>query len=943
VIVPVDAHERVFGTPPELDELAALARVRGRMLGVEDPTPRIGRYRIVGRLGQGGMGLVHAAHDDELDRAVAIKVLRRDLAGADARARFLREAQALARLSHPNVVQVYEVGHHDDEIYIAMELVEGITLRKWCAAEVRSWREIVRVFHGAGRGLAAAHRAGLVHRDFKPDNVLISTGDDGEPRPRVVDFGVAHFEVEPAGTSAPSWVASASGSMTQPGSVMGTVAYMAPEQRWGLRADARADQYAFALSLYEALHGHRPPVESPTTERNASVPSGALDLRPPERVSTRSHASTRERPVPKWLRSVLERAMATDADERWESMDELLDALAGPKRRAKWIALGVGVTLAIGASAFAADRAGSIARCETEAAELGAWWQGARVEAKAGLVHTGVAEAATTWSAAAPRFDEWVDEWTVIRVEVCRETEVEHASSADLLAASRACLDERRAWLEALVGIWSHAEELDVHGVAPAAAAVPPLAACADPILLQPRLDELAHTRSVETLRAGRARLFRAEASRRAGRRADGIALVSTIVDAPDEDPALRAEALTLLGRLHGEVGEFAASESAYERAIVLATEAGRADIVGEAAAKLVFITGVGGRRFDDAAYWSDLAEAAFTSANVPVTDPRRIALVTNRGTAASARGAYDEALARHREAYELWESALGPDHLETITCLENIAVDLSYLGRYDEAIARHELVLARRERVLGRQHPLLGATIDNLGNVLRSQDRLEEALALHERGLALHQAAYGPEHPRVADSLENLASDLSGLGEHARALELYSQALDVEQRTHGDDTVDVARILNNMSGPLVRLGRGDEALAGCERALSILERVVGLEHPDAAWTYLHLGEVQYDLGRFAEARAALGRAVEIRERTTPADGPELADARLELARATLAAGDPAAAAAPLARAAVVLERAGTPAHLRERAHRAQTELLERLLARPARRSRTRP
>jgi eukaryotic-like serine/threonine-protein kinase len=942
VIVPVDAHERVFGAPPELDELAALARVRGRMLGAEDPTPRIGRYRIVGRLGQGGMGLVHAAHDDELDRPVAIKVLRRDLAGADARARFLREAQALARLSHPNVVQVYEVGHHDDEIYIAMELVEGTTLRKWCAAEIRSWREIVRVFLGAGRGLAAAHRAGLVHRDFKPDNVLISPSDDGEPRPRVVDFGVAHFEVEPVGTSAPGWLASASGSMTQPGSVMGTVAYMAPEQRWGLRADARADQYAFALSMYEALHGHRPPSESPTTERNASVPSGEIDLRPPERASTRAHPSARERFVPKWLRVVLERAMATDANERWESMDELLDALAGPRRRAKWIAFGVAACVAIGASAVAADRARSTARCEAEAAELGAWWQDARVDAKAGLVHTGVPDAAQTWSAAAPRFDAWVDAWTAMRVEVCRDTEVEHTRSPELLAASRACLDERRAWLEALVGIWSHAEELDVHGVAPAAAAVPPLAACVDPILLQPRLDELVGTRSVESLRAGRARLFRAEAWRRIGRRDDARALVSSIVDARDEDPALRAEALTLLGRLHGEVAEFAASEAAYERAVVLATEAGRNDIVGEAAAKLVFVTGVG-RRFDDAAYWSDLAEAAFTSADVRTTDPRRIALVSNRGAYASARGEFETALALHREGYALWEAAVGEDHLETITSLENIAVDLAYLGRYAEAIEHHEIVLSRRERVLGRQHPQLGSTIDNLGNVLRSQDRLEEALALHERGLALHLAVYGPEHPRVADSLENLASDLAGLGDHTRALELYTQALEIERRTHGDDTVDVARILNNMSAPLVRLGRDEEAVTACERAIAIDERVLGPDHPDVAWAYLHLGEVQYERGRFADSRAALRRAVEIREATTPPFGPELADARLELARATLAAGDPAAAAAPLARAAVVLEGAGIPSHLRERAHRAQAELIERLLVRRPSRGRARP
>jgi serine/threonine protein kinase len=260
-----------------------MARVRGRLLGIAEPPPRIGRYRIHGRRGHGGMGLVYVARDDELDRPVAIKVLRRDLAGSDARRRFLREAQALARLSHPNIVQVYEVGHHDHEVFIAMELVEGTTLCKWCAAQPRTWREIVRMFVAAGRGLAAAHRIGLVHGDFEPDNVIV----DGDERPRVLDFGVAQLHAEPIGIVPVSIAPCTSGSMTLPGSVMGTVPSMAPEQRYGQRADARADQFAFAVALSKAL----------------------------------------KRRVPTRLHTALERAMATDPADRWPSMDALLAQL----------------------------------------------------------------------------------------------------------------------------------------------------------------------------------------------------------------------------------------------------------------------------------------------------------------------------------------------------------------------------------------------------------------------------------------------------------------------------------------------------------------------------------------------------------------------------------------------------------------------------------------
>ena len=176
--------------PPAYDDpdaKRARAGVAAALFGGPAPRVRVGRYELIGRLGAGGMGVVHRAHDPELDRPVAVKLLRAEASSDDkARARMLREARALAKLSHANVVQIYEIGEHEQRTFLVMEYVDGSTLAHWLEQQ-RPWPEVLARFVAAGRGLAAAHRAGVVHRDFKPENVLL--GRDGSVR--VADFGLA--------------------------------------------------------------------------------------------------------------------------------------------------------------------------------------------------------------------------------------------------------------------------------------------------------------------------------------------------------------------------------------------------------------------------------------------------------------------------------------------------------------------------------------------------------------------------------------------------------------------------------------------------------------------------------------------------------------------------------------------------------------------------------
>ncbi|HSP77634.1 MAG TPA: serine/threonine-protein kinase, partial [Myxococcaceae bacterium] len=291
------------------------------------------RYVVLELLGKGGMGAVYAAYDSVLDRKVALKLLPPGEAEglgevSTGRARLLREATAMASLNHPNVVAVYDVHQHGAQVFMAMELVDGQTLKQWLREEPRSWREILSAFLAAGRGLAAAHAAGLIHRDFKPANVLV--GRDG--RVRVTDFGLARRRAAPPpepsspespgeSTSSPVFASPLAPhnllelELTQNGARMGTPAYMSPEQHRGLPADARSDQFSFALALWEALYGEHPFDGDFSATRRDNVLAGRL--RPPP-----AHSK-----VPPWVHRALVRALSLHPEERYPSLDTLLAIL----------------------------------------------------------------------------------------------------------------------------------------------------------------------------------------------------------------------------------------------------------------------------------------------------------------------------------------------------------------------------------------------------------------------------------------------------------------------------------------------------------------------------------------------------------------------------------------------------------------------------------------
>jgi serine/threonine protein kinase len=327
----------------DLAATAPASDVRGaaHALSWLEPGTRVGRYVIEEPVGSGAMGAVYAAHDPDLDRRVALKLLRSEASGEELRARLLREAKAMARLSHPDVITVHDVGTYGRQLFVAMEFVRGGTLRRWLGDRARSWREVVAVFVRAGRGLASAHAAGLVHRDFKPDNVLV--GDDG--RVRVTDFGLARAtardEGEPESQEAVDATARdpLDATITRTGALVGTPAYMAPEQLRGAPADARADMFGFCVAFYEALYGERPFEGRTLLDLRASTSQGAV--RPVPRGSR----------VPARLRKALLGGLRPKPEDRYASMDALLDAVEIACRRpARNAIAGAVLAIAVGGS-----------------------------------------------------------------------------------------------------------------------------------------------------------------------------------------------------------------------------------------------------------------------------------------------------------------------------------------------------------------------------------------------------------------------------------------------------------------------------------------------------------------------------------------------------------------------------------------------------------------
>lgn len=799
---------------------------------------KLGRFVVLEPVGAGAMGVVYSAYDPELDRRVALKVIRADAgAGTEAgRARLLGEAQAMAKLSHPNVVAIYDVGTAGAAVFLAMELVEGVTLRAWCAKERRSWKELRDACVQAGRGLAAAHAVGLVHRDYKPDNVIV----DGT-RARVGDFGLATaVEHEPTEPTTDGEVGGPMGSGTRGSSArVGTPAYMSPEQLQGARPDARSDQYAFCVATYEVLCGTHP----------FAAPTFVAMV---DRIQHRRIEPPAGREVPRWLLATLVRGMEQRPEDRFVDMDALLVAMQRDRRRRAGLrAAGVGVLLvgaSAGAYALGARGEPAEAPCGGAEAAIGAAWGSERAsELEAAFTRSRPRYGAEVAKAVTGSLDAWTAGWARMHEDACEATRVRGEQSEAVLDLRMACLSGERRELEALVSRLAASEpEVVDHAVA-AVMALPDVAACADVEALGSIVPpgDPALAREIESIREAAAEAW---ALLRTGRyeaaAGQGMALRQR-AGTTGYGPVI-AEVQLLVAHAARQRGELpSAREAALES--LWAAQASRHDrIVAQAWTALLEIEGTAGR-YASAVELGRHAEAAVTRLGSPVSleAPLRNAM----GVVLDNLGHYGEAERELLRALELRRSEPaepavdGPEVAKVLTNLGNLARNRR---QYAEALALHREALAIDQRVLGEEHPAIGYHLHNVARLLLVTGERDEALATYQRALAIEIDAYGPAHVDVARTRNSLGLLYAADGDAERAAAEYEQALAIyAAHEHPERGI----VLYNLG--LLRAAAGDHAgaLRLYAQAEPIIEEGAGASSRRHAELVLAIADAQLVLG----------------------------------------------------------------------------------------------
>jgi tRNA A-37 threonylcarbamoyl transferase component Bud32/tetratricopeptide (TPR) repeat protein len=776
----------------------------------------VGRFLVLGLVGRGAMGEVYAAYDPGLDRKIAIKLLRtRHGEAPEYRARLMREAKATAKVSHANVVVVYEAGTFGDRVFIAMEFVEGHTLRYWLQAQRRDWQEILDAFVAAGRGLGAAHDKDLVHRDFKPDNVMVSA-QGGQVR--VMDFGLARFvanesadvlealadlegtiEIARSGAHRAAQEVAApteeQGRLTVTGTMLGTPAYMSPEQFRSQPADARSDQFSFCVALYEALFDQRPFPGQTIQELSENVLAGRMGQ------------PLGGRRVPSQVRAAIERGLSVRPEERYPRMHELLDDLVQALRA--------------GRNSFVRQAAAKLA---------GAWdapVDGRPVETperaaiRAAFLATGRPYAATTFAAVAALLDRYARRWSDLYVEVCEATHERGEQSAEILDLRMACLNEGLEELKALCRLFREATPQVVENAVKAATALGTLERCQDVKLLRAVIrppDDPATRALVERVRM---RLVEVRALQRVGKWVAGLDAVRPLIDearAADYPPML-AEVLLEVGLLKIDEAIVGGGGAALEEAFATAVYARHDEVAATAATLLIQAVGYVQGRLDAAEVWSCHAEALLrrlggheilwgwyltARSNLrevqgrlaeAVEDSRRaLAMLEPLGDAASIDiahamaalanrlafgGDFAGALVEVERAIRVTSNALGPEHPHVTLFVANQAQYLYRLGRYDQGCELAIKALAVLEREADPRAIVATVPLRALGLCALAQGRLEAARDALERALSIREAI-GTSSLRRAEVRAPLARALFGIpGQRERGLALARQAVE--------------------------------------------------------------------------------------------------------------------------------------------------------------------
>jgi tetratricopeptide (TPR) repeat protein/predicted Ser/Thr protein kinase len=834
------------------------------------PGTHLGRYVILARQGVGGMGVVYAAYDPQLDRRVALKLMHRRGAGEDEKAarRLLAEAKASAQFSHPNVITVHDVGTWEGRVFLAMEFIEGAPLSKWMREPGRDWQQLLDAFTKAGRGLEAAHEAGLVHRDFKPDNVLV--GIDG--RVKVLDFGLARrFD----GSAEPT---------ERRDREAGTPAYMSPEQHMGRALDHRSDQFSFCVALYEALYGELPFSARTRFELALAVTDGRVGPAP------------RGAGVPNWVRYALLRGLDPEPEGRWQDMGELLDALArDPHHGLRQLLLGVGATLLVITSGIVLmqvagdepepDEQASSDPCNFGDQRIATVWNPERAE----VLRAAFDDVDKPWAKAMvgeveEGLETWSQGWAAMHRSACEATHVHHVQSDVTLDRRMLCLDRRLAEFDGVITLLSTGGPEVLVRANEAVSQLPALEPCADAQALTTVRDPpLASEEQRLELEALDRELARASTLEFAGDYRQAGELL--------RDCVVRARALGVQGRLGQALLELGEHELArgdpagaapwIDEAIVAAERAGDDPLRARALVAAVQVAADAGS-VDEARRRAALARAVLERTGAKGVAYADLAAAEAMTEVAAGHLADAEALLR-RAIDDL--AAIEPPPIELGDLHAELGVVLRQRGDLVQARAEFELALSSWRERFGDQHPILARARVELAEVALRLGQPEQALGEYQRALALREQAFGPESLEVADTVEGMALVLHALGKHAEALPLHERAKTIYAAQGPSSAEALAQALDDEGIAHRELGQFERAREVHEQARQTWEQALGPNHPTLALALVHLGEDHLLLGQPEQARPWLERALVLLEGHPE---PELLD-RAAQARFTLA------------------------------------------------------
>lgn len=816
--------------------------------------------------------------DVELGRRVAIKILHaRHESDADpsrARARLIREAQAIARLAHPHVVSVFDVGRCTegmaqllgpatlDGVFIVMEYVEGETLRAW-AKRRPPLRDIIQAIVAAGRGLAAAHEQGIVHRDFKPSNVAF--GSDG--RVRVLDFGLARA-IGSSGEVTSDTDTPVLDDLTGPGVALGTPPYMAPEQHLAHGDIGPAvDQYALCVSLWELATAQRPFRGASTRELLAAKLDGPpLD----PRLAT-------------WLDAVLRRGLAVDPQDRFESMLALVAALErglGRRRRAAWWgAVAFAITTAAGLGAWGRDLQERRDCDDGAVAEL--WNDGEAAVLREAFVASGRPNALQTWARTRAHLDAYALDLEHRRARACRVD----------APGPMACLEDKLQRLRAAIAVARDADPDLVAHALELAMELPPLASCEGAQDgHRPRDGELDRT------------IVRAEALLVANRLDQAEALIGepAALAAREGDHETSARLALVAGKILARRGATRpeAVEERFRAALVAAERVGRDDLALDALIQLVHVVGPVAGRFDESDHFAAQATAKLERLGRPQEPAAALAMEIGLLRYRELRN--DDALASYEEALRLRRALFGDDHPKVARLRVEIGNVLLRKGEYADALEHFTDARTIVEHVFGRDHPSVAGPLNGIALTMKATGDVAGSIAPLERSLAIARASAGDRHDSVAVALSNLGLAYDALGENADALSAFDEALSIRRELFGNEHVAVARTRTNRATALRRLGRVDEAQAELRKALGVFETAMGPDSAVVGVVALNLGELIAGRGDHDEALDFYARALDIFEQHNDVDPDGLTKARLGLAQSQLATGRHALAEAGL-------------------------------------------